>query len=241
MKKINLENIHFRKSFFGYKSKNVDIFTEKLVDGYNNLIIENNRLRDDLYDLKKREDQITKTLISAQNTSDKMILDAKKEAKSIITHARKKSKSIIEKTEEELDAEKNTIYKNFYNSERELTMLLEEFYSLSRKHMDNLESEFMHKIKKKISTFNRSFDNIAILKNDIIQDIKTPEQRSIDTTWKDKEYAVLLGQHIKMDILNSSKEVIFSKNTIITPDIIDNAIKKGYYGELVSSIDTKME
>lgn len=76
------------------------------------------------------------------------------------------------------------------------------------------------------------------LKNDLINNNKSSNVNHISNAkWEEKEYTLLLGLTLQEDLLDYKGNIICSKNTVITSQLIENLISKGLYGELIAAAD----
>ena len=104
---FGIKNQEFSQSLRGYDKEEVRAYLEKLSNEIEKLIQENERikegekeLKDRLYEYKKIEKKLQRSLISAQEASGKAIEDAKKQKAVIIKEAELKRDMIIKNAEE---------------------------------------------------------------------------------------------------------------------------------------------
>jgi len=104
---FGIKNQEFSQSFRGYDKEEVRAYLEKLSDEIEKLTQENEKikeerkeLKDRLFEYKKIEKNLQRSLITAQEASGKAIEDAKKQSAVIIREAELKRDMIIKKAEE---------------------------------------------------------------------------------------------------------------------------------------------
>ncbi|HEY4717172.1 MAG TPA: DivIVA domain-containing protein [bacterium] len=99
---LDIQQQKFRKVFRGCDSHEVQAFMDLLKTAFEELILENNSIIDDLKrkealleEYKEREKLIKETIIMSQKISEEIKVNAEKEADAIIAHARVKAQEII--------------------------------------------------------------------------------------------------------------------------------------------------
>lgn len=99
---LDVKQQHFKKSFRGFEPMEVKAFLEIVAQGLEELIKENNSLRDELRrhinqvnDYREKESTLKETMLTAQKISEDIRETAKKEAELIIHEAELKSESLI--------------------------------------------------------------------------------------------------------------------------------------------------
>lgn len=104
---FGIKNQEFSQSLRGYDKEEVRAYLEKLSNEIEKLIQENERikegekeLKDRLYEYKKIEKNLQRSLVSAQEASGKATEDAKRQKAVIIKEAELKRDMIIKKAEE---------------------------------------------------------------------------------------------------------------------------------------------
>ena len=95
---IELENLEFKKSFFGYGKNEVDDFIDSITEDFGKLYKENIALKDKnalltdaIKEYKSMETALRDTVVSAHNVSDDIKKNAYKEAENIIIDAKNKA------------------------------------------------------------------------------------------------------------------------------------------------------
>ena len=101
---MEIHNHQFKKSFRGYNENEVDDFLDKIVDDFERLLKENERLKNQLYstetELEKYrslEKTMNDTLIVAQRTADEVISAARKNAEGLKEQAALECQQIRDK------------------------------------------------------------------------------------------------------------------------------------------------
>lgn len=99
---LDIQQQEFRKVFRGYDPHEVDAFLDLLKSAFEELIMQNNTLMDELKrkeseleEFREREKLIKETLIMSQKLSEEIKLNAEKEAEAIIAQAKVKAQEII--------------------------------------------------------------------------------------------------------------------------------------------------
>lgn len=161
--KIQSKKIEFNKSLRGYEVTEVDSFLQDIANKYNALLEENKKLKENIKHFQEKEDIIQHTLISAQDVAKNIKLNAEKESIRIKKEAEKFATTLINDTELEVKSYVDSIYTYYYNYERNLRKTLKSFYTLSEKHIGNLENEFMKSIKDEIINFEKDLNEFATL------------------------------------------------------------------------------
>lgn len=113
---IELENITFKKTAFGFDKDEVMEFVETIYKDYDKLYKENltlkdknNMLSDAIREYKSMEDALRDTVVTAHSISDEIKKNAHKEAEIIVKEASVQKDEMIAKANQELDAIKNEI------------------------------------------------------------------------------------------------------------------------------------
>jgi cell division initiation protein len=99
---LDIQQQEFKKVFRGYDPHEVDAFLDLLKSAFEELILENNTLMDELKknqaaleEFKEREKLIKETIMMSQKVSEEIKLNAEKEAEAIIAQAKVKAQEII--------------------------------------------------------------------------------------------------------------------------------------------------
>ena len=108
---IELENITFKKSAFGYDKDEVMEFVENIYKDYDklykeNLILrdKNNLLSDAIKEYKSMEDALRDTVVTAHSISDEIKKNAHKEAENIIKEATLQKDEMLAKANRDIEA-----------------------------------------------------------------------------------------------------------------------------------------
>ena len=103
---MDIHDHQFKKSFRGYNENEVDDFLDKIVEDFERLLNENERLKNQLYttetELEKYrslEKTMNDTLIVAQRTADEVITAAKRNAEGLKEQALRESQQIRDKAQ----------------------------------------------------------------------------------------------------------------------------------------------
>jgi len=253
MKLSNIENKTFNKGLRGYDVQEVNKFIVEVLDFCSNLETENKELKEKVEDYHSKEELIKEVLMAAQQTASDIKKDAENTvrhiqisaentARDIQTSAENKAKELIKSIEEDSKDYRDNVHKCYYSYERELRLIIDRFYSLSRNHMQQLEKTLTQEIQTVISRFDNDYNNLP----KVSISIKSSNKSSIKYNkgldqFKEKEYSLLLGHVIQQDILDSEGCIVANKGTVITPEVIEDVIKRGVYGELIEAVEKNKE
>lgn len=159
---LDIQNKNFKKSFRGYKAKEVDIYLDNINEDYEKLYKENIELKDKIGILTDQirqynnlEETLKSTLVIAQSTADEVTSSARRKAELIIEDAEIQAKNMINeginevkeiKKEYDLLEEQIFVFKTRYESFIRAQLLsLEDFYNnfqnkkLNKKEINNIE------------------------------------------------------------------------------------------------------
>ncbi len=108
---IELENISFKKSAFGYDKDEVMEFLENISRDYDKLYKENlmlkdknNLLSDAIKEYKSMEDALRDTVVTAHSISDEIKKNAHKEAENIVKEANLQKDEMLAKANRDVEA-----------------------------------------------------------------------------------------------------------------------------------------
>ncbi len=139
---IELENITFKKSTFGYNQDEVMEFVDRIYEDYDKLYKENlalkdknNMLSDAIREYKSMEDALRDTVVTAHSISDEVKKNAHKEAEVIIKEANVQKDEMFAKANEELSA----IQAQIASLKQEFNIYKSKIRSLIQSQIDILE------------------------------------------------------------------------------------------------------
>ncbi|EYE89714.1 hypothetical protein Q428_01010 [Fervidicella metallireducens AeB] len=234
---VNQFTTKFNRTLKGYSIEEVNSFI-------NNLIAENEKLKNELTKCKElledytnQEKYIKSALVTAEQTASQIKLNAQNEAKQIIEKAEKERQELIDKTVEETSQFKENIYKYFYGYEHDLRLILNNFYSKARNHIERLEKDFCKDIEDVIIKYENNYPKNFDYNQQC--DVNTEENiklDSIEDRWDKIDTSLFLGKQLKKNLCDASGNIIVEKNSILTPRLIENIIDKGLYGELLLAL-----
>lgn len=99
---LDIQQQEFRRVFRGYDPHEVEAFLDLVKTAFEELVLENNNLRDELKrnqalldEFREREKLIKETIMMSQKISEEIKLNAEKEAEAIIAQAKVKAQEII--------------------------------------------------------------------------------------------------------------------------------------------------
>lgn len=103
---MDIHDHQFKKSFRGYNENEVDDFLDKIVDDFENLLHENERLKNQIYSnekelehYRKLEKTLNDTLMMAQRTADEVISAARRNADEMKENANIECQNIREQAQ----------------------------------------------------------------------------------------------------------------------------------------------
>jgi cell division initiation protein len=130
---LDIQQAGFRIRFRGYDRQEVDAFLDTVTEDYEGLIRENHSLRErvtdyesQLAEFKKKEAQLTGTLMKAQDLMEEMKQNAQKEAALIVKEAELRAEEMARMAREEL----TTIQRGILDLKKQKMVYLEKFRSL---------------------------------------------------------------------------------------------------------------
>lgn len=162
---LDIQNKDFRKSFRGYKAREVDTYLDNINEDYEKLYKENIELKDKIAMLTDQirqynnlEETLKSTLVIAQSTADEVTTSARKKAELIIEDAEIEAKNRINeaicevksiKQEYEILKEQIYVFKTRYESFIKTQLLsLDDFYKgfevNNQKKTENTNNEIDH-------------------------------------------------------------------------------------------------
>lgn len=135
---LDIQNTKFKSSFWGYKQDEVDSFLNKVLVDYEKLYKENQIVKEELKKLerdvgkyKNIENNLSATLVLAQETSDTLKETAAREAAIIVQEADLKAKRMLEEVQKEVE-----------EKDKELQALINEFSNYKFKMLSFLETQY---------------------------------------------------------------------------------------------------
>ena len=113
---IDLENINFKKTAFGYDKDEVMEFVENIYKDFDKLYKENltlkdknNMLSDAIREYKSMEDALRDTVVTAHSISDEIKKNAHKESENIVKEASVQKDEMLSKANQELEVVRGQI------------------------------------------------------------------------------------------------------------------------------------
>lgn len=127
---VDVEGRKFRRAFRGYSTRDVDEFRQEVIDNFEELLIENSKLKEQVERLETEvkhyrsiEQNMNASLILAQRAADDVRSSAHHEAEAIIRDARtqtqemirdaRRERAAIEKTTAQLEAQRDEFLGQF--------------------------------------------------------------------------------------------------------------------------------
>ena len=108
--KRDIIDIRFSRAAFGYKASEVDSFIDDLqqrissaLKECNDLILENEKLKSEVKELKRTQDSITRAIANSEKIAQASVMDASVKSKYILTDASKKASAIVDAANSEYE------------------------------------------------------------------------------------------------------------------------------------------
>ncbi|RJQ25942.1 MAG: DivIVA domain-containing protein [Peptococcaceae bacterium] len=105
---LDIQKKEFRRAFRGYNEEEVDSFLDRVVEDYENLLKENQKLQECLAEsdnqmsrYRELEDVLKNTMIMAQKSAEDLRQNAEKEAQMALQEAQLQARQILQKAEQE--------------------------------------------------------------------------------------------------------------------------------------------
>ncbi len=134
---LDIENYKFGKALRGYSKDEVDNFLITVAQEFQNLVAENNRLKDEIFALKRmvedyhaREKGLHDMIYSAQRFHEDMKSKSKQEEEMILKEARIKAEKLLDQAQMQVD-----------RIEKEISELKIERDAFERRFRDLLEGQ----------------------------------------------------------------------------------------------------
>lgn len=112
--KRSILDIRFSRAAFGYKASEVDNFIDDLqqqislaVKECNELILENERLKSELKEMKRAQDSITRAIANSEKIAQASVIDASVKSKYILSDASKKASAMVDAANSEYEKKIN--------------------------------------------------------------------------------------------------------------------------------------
>ncbi len=142
---LDIQNKEFSKSFRGYNEDEVDLFLDKIIEGYEKLNNENEELKEknklyqeQLDKYNSIEKTLKDTLIVAQSTAEEVAMNANKKSEIIIKEAEEKARKIIENANNEVVK----INREYEDVKKEFQIFKTRFSTLLKAQLDSLNTIF---------------------------------------------------------------------------------------------------
>ena len=156
---MDIEGQEFPKKMRGYAAEEVRMYLRCVAEEFQLLNLQNQELqeaighlKDQVDEIRSREQMLQKTLVSAQEMSDEMKTGARRESDVLIREARVKSERILEQAQDQLsrieaEISRTRLERNSFDS-RLRTILEEHIAMLDLREREREEHEnlrFMHR------------------------------------------------------------------------------------------------
>ena len=112
--KRSILDIRFARAAFGYKASEVDNFIDDLqqqislaVKECNELILENEKLKSEIKEMKRAQDSITRAIANSEKIAQASVIDASVKSKYILSDASKKASAMVDAANSEYERKIN--------------------------------------------------------------------------------------------------------------------------------------
>ena len=171
---MEIHNHEFKKGFRGYNENEVDDFLDQIVNDYEKVLRDNDKLRNQLSlnekevaNYKNLEKSLQETISVAQKTAEEIVSAAQKTAEEVITAAKKNSKEMRE------SAVRDT--QSIYNNTLKETQNIRESAKLEAKK--NLE-----RAARKLRVIVDEYEKIVREKNSFLLKVRTTLESELAVT-----------------------------------------------------------
>jgi cell division initiation protein len=226
----------FPLSIRGYSTKEIDNYIRELLLYCEKLLNENEKYKEKLLDYQTKDEYFKKVLVKAERIAQEVLEDAEKEANEIKENAKTKSNDIIseamrekDKVLNDLKVKKDKYDKLFSRYIQEGRSVLDTFFVLARKHVDSLKNDFIKEVLNSLEGLDKEFKDLDSAAN--------TEENLVKNDLFVEGDALLVGRQLKDNIKDENEEIIITKGTVITPELVNEIIARGFYGELVATLE----
>jgi cell division initiation protein len=162
MTAMDVKNQAFRRGFRGYERAQVDLFLrsaadeiERLNREHGEMLEETGRLRQDLEQMRAREQALQKTLVTAQRMSEELRERAIREGQLVVQEARQRAEMLIKDAQErltrlELDISRSRLERETF--ERRLRGILEQHLALLEMRAEAREPDNLRMLPQRIGS-----------------------------------------------------------------------------------------
>jgi len=244
-----IRNKKFDRSLQGYNPSQVDRYLQKITTYYWNVCNEKKELEKKINQYEKQDTHLRKALIRVEEVSGKIEEQASMEAKKIRQQAKdeaelirmeaiKNAELIKNKAIEEAEKYTQSLILNQKTYDDQTRKLIGNLYFIVRNKINRLQDELLNELEEYNKEMKFIVQNDHAIK-EIDAEPKKQKRTSLDK-WKLKEEELLVGYVIREDIKDEIGTVVIPKAAIVTPEIINNLVEKGLYGELLTAIGNEV-
>ncbi|MBR2214488.1 MAG: DivIVA domain-containing protein [Selenomonadaceae bacterium] len=167
---LDIHNKEFKRSFRGYNEDEIDEFLDRVVNDYEKLWRENERLKEDLErstrdvtQFKQLEKNLQDTLLVAQKTAEEVTSTAKKRAEETKAEAETQAQELISRTTRECKAMREearlSAQRSIDEAAAKVRVIVAEYDRLARE-----KNQFLMKLRtmmeSELTILNHTIDNI---------------------------------------------------------------------------------
>jgi len=134
---LEIHNKEFRRVFRGYSEQEVDSFLDQVVEEFEGMIRENERLQAEIQQYRHLEETLKQTLVVAQEAAEELKSNARKEAELILKEARLQAENILQ----EAKAQVARTVQEYEGLKKEMGLFRTRVRTLIQGYLELLEKE----------------------------------------------------------------------------------------------------
>ncbi len=134
---LEIHNKEFRRAFRGYSEQEVDSFLDQVVEEFEAMIREKERLQAEIQQYRHLEETLKQTLVVAQKAAEELKSNARKEAELILKEARLQAENILQ----EAKAQVARVVQEYEGLKKEMGLFRTRVRTLIQGYLELLEKE----------------------------------------------------------------------------------------------------
>lgn len=134
---LEIHNKEFRRAFRGYSEQEVDSFLDQVVEEFEAMIREKERLQAEIQQYRHLEETLKQTLVVAQEAAEELKSNARKEAELILKEARLQAENILQ----EAKAQVARVVQEYEGLKKEMGLFRTRVRTLVQGYLELLEKE----------------------------------------------------------------------------------------------------
>jgi DivIVA domain-containing protein len=248
-----IRNKTFSRSIQGYHPKQVERFLQKMNAYYMDVYQKNQELNDKIAQYEKQDKYLRQALLRVEETTEeikeKAWLEAERMKQQAITEAEKIRQEAIQDAErmkkqavEEGEVFIRNVIHNRKLYEEQSKEWIGTLYRSVRSKINSLQEDLyvqMEHFNMNLEGILRSTDPLY-QGHSVIKKVKTKAVEAALDSWKSKEEELLVGYMLEDDIRDCEGNLVFSKTSVVTPEMIEVLVEKELYGELLTVIGNEI-